>query len=137
MVGSDFPFAHDKRQNGWILLYNHNLVITDATKLALHELSKDNPNWYSEELIWVRDNSLKIGANLGQYDAEYLLAHLDRIPAVPETITTILFPGTIWCDPKEAKLLMPMLWNCGGEWKLVFRSFFDTLSLHDCLLDRN
>lgn len=111
-------FSRDMTTEGWKLVEDvEKLQIGELLKLEFASILKQGENSISGNEMMRRAKEL--GCNLGQLDAEYLLAHPGRIPVRPEGVYWILFPGTVWRS-RGGDLNVPCLHWAGVRWRLSF-----------------
>lgn len=110
-------FVHDKRQDGWTLLENVARRITSVRDLELVPFLKGGEtSVIGEEMA--RRARVELDANLGQEDAEFLLAHQDEIPAEFQKYY-LVFPGTVWRFSGGCRCVPCFDWG-GLRWVLDF-----------------
>lgn len=113
-------FSHDMTEEGWTLVEDvGKLHIGETTKLEFVPiLRRDYESILHREM---RDRAKELGCNLGQLDAEYLLAHPNKIPISRGFSYWLAFPGTVW-RVQVSELCVPCLVWSDGRWRLNFPS---------------
>ena len=69
--------------------------------------------------FWLRQQSTKIGANLGLVDAKYIFDHQSEIPAEYRS-KIFVFTGTLLLFPGDPNQQVAVLSWCEGSWRLFF-----------------
>ncbi len=109
---------HDKRREEWELLEHVARTIASAVAIEPVPFLCDGEGSILgyDMLGRARYDTLLIGTNLGQEDAEFLLEHQREIPAELRQFI-LVFPGTVWRRP-GGNLYVPCLRWLGGRWRL-------------------
>lgn len=108
-------FRFDKRQDGWKLLENtpRRLISTNIEGISFLKGKESSIN--GEEMVC---RAVKLDANFGQEDAEYLLEHQDEIPTELRGLY-LVFSGTIWRGAFGFRYVPYLGWD-DGRWVLGF-----------------
>ena len=111
-------FSRDMRKEGWTLLEpGPKRVIKSVSDLELVGFLKSGEEYIDgEELI--RRARQELNADLGQEDAEWLLAHQDQIPKEWRGYF-LTFPGTVWQGSRGHRYIPDLYWS-DGRWFLHF-----------------
>jgi hypothetical protein len=130
-LGSLQVFSRDMRKEGWKLIEDvgglGEVIITD---LEIISFLREGEKSVSGEVM--RQRAVKLGANLGQRQAEYLLEHQDEIPREFRKYY-LVFPGTLW-RASDGSLVVPYLSWDDGRWYLRFHWLRGDWHSHDRLL---
>ncbi|MEK7576689.1 MAG: hypothetical protein AAB482_03255 [Patescibacteria group bacterium] len=101
-------FKRDMRTEGWKLIENTSRrinSITDVEPVSFLKPCESHIN--GEEMV---GRAIKLEANYGQEDVEYLLEHHDEIPAELQSFY-LVFPGTIWEDSNGSRSVPFLYWH--------------------------
>ncbi|MFH1575518.1 MAG: hypothetical protein ABIB55_01065 [Candidatus Nealsonbacteria bacterium] len=109
-------FSRDMRKEGWTLVEDVGDLLISIAYLEIVSVLKETEDSISEDEI--RSRIKKLGTNLGQHHAEYLLEHSADIP-VEWREYFLVFAGTIWRNYR-GDLEMPCLCFDRGRWRLYF-----------------
>ncbi|MBI4117137.1 MAG: hypothetical protein HY451_00375 [Parcubacteria group bacterium] len=107
-------FRFDKRKDGWTLLENAPRRISGVID-AVPFLENGEPSVKGEVMA---TRAIKLNANYGQEDAEWLLENQDKI-SVELRNFVLVFTATVWRDP-DGRRFVPCLDWFGGRWFLRF-----------------
>lgn len=120
-------FKYDKRKDGWTLLENQPRRISSTIEAV--PFLKNGEGSVDGEVIATR--AIKLDANYGQEDAEWLLEHQDMIPVELRNFY-LVFPATKWRNPDGSRGVPYLGWS-GDRWRLNFiwlvLDFFDDVRL--------
>ncbi|MEK7086790.1 MAG: hypothetical protein AAB935_00845 [Patescibacteria group bacterium] len=99
-------FVRDEHKDSWELVEDIPLTAMADSKLEIVMLHKKNELWDGIPGEEMRKRAKKGRVNLGQWDAEFLIAH----HKIPESLFRLhfVFPGTLWRNP-DGELMVPWL----------------------------
>ena len=123
-------FKYDKTKDGWKLFEDVTFDWKQFVPKFVEFLKSGEPCIDGEEM---KRRALKLNANSGQHDAEYLLENQKLIPKELR-VKCLIFPGTVWQDNLGDRRCVPCLFWGGNEWYMSFRYLALSLDENDRLV---
>ena len=107
-------FQYDKRKDGWELMEDVPFPGTGEATFVLAEFLKDDESAVRGDVMVAR--AKEMGGMTGQWHAEQLLTRENDIPEEWREFY-LVFPGTVWRDPRGDHDIPCLRWN-GDRWYL-------------------
>src|SRR3990167_1696886 len=109
-------FKHDKTKDNWEVLEDVSKTLTKKTTLEEVYFLEGSEDYIAGTELAKR--AVKLQANLGQHDAEFLLENQELIPKEFQE-HYLIFPGTKW-RAADGDVSVPYLRWGGDRWSLHF-----------------